>query len=570
MAMNIPDRNRNTFKAIFLPCLVVLALIPGSVSAQVGRPTGARGGILVPGAETLKKGALSFGVYSTFNRLGLTNTLLGNGSVGYGLNDYIQVYGSFAGYLVGTGDSPIAFESSSLGWAAGPIGVTLRWPGPAERAFQLAVSASVTPGVNSDVLSGHNHPYARDSFDIALSVNQSLRVGAFDLRAVEGIVVTDAATGTNIPTHAVLGLGVSWWVMPTVGLEFEMLSRLETEVPIEPFSDYLAASGGAVVNLGRRWNIRGGYMIGFSDPRTDGIGTRAEDWMAYGSVEIILGSLVERPEREARVRAQRPVSTGVTDSDSDGDGVPDSRDLEPLTPEGAVVDESGRAIDTDGDGVPDGLDMEPDTPSGATVDAMGRSNDTDGDGVADGIDLEADTPSGALVDSVGRALDGDGDGVPDGIDVEPNTPQGIPVDSMGRGLYGMEAELITKGLLTLNAIYFESGSANIKPESYQTLLEVGMILAKYTELKIEVSGHTDNTGSETLNQELSQARAESVLNWILVNTLELSLSQFTIRGYGELQPIASNDTVEGRTLNRRVEFKVLNPAELDKYRRPPD
>jgi outer membrane protein OmpA-like peptidoglycan-associated protein len=133
----------------------------------------------------------------------------------------------------------------------------------------------------------------------------------------------------------------------------------------------------------------------------------------------------------------------------------------------------------------------------------------------------------------------------------------------------MEAELITRGLLTLNAVYFENNSANIKPESYQTLREVGMILARYTELKIEVGGHSDNTGSEVYNQELSRVRAQSVLNWILANTPDLSLSQFTIRGYGELQPFTSNDTVEGRTLNRRVEFKVLNPAELDKYRRPP-
>ena len=566
--MNIPDSNTGNIKAVFLSGLVVLALIPSSITAQIGRPTGGRGGFLVPGAETLQKSAFSFGVHSTFNRLGSINTLLGNGSVGYGFTDNVQLYGSFAAFLVGTGDTPYAFDGSSIRWATGPIGVTFRWPGPAEKAFHLAFNASVTPGVHSGVLSGHNHPYTRDSFDIALSINQSLRIGAFDFRAVEGMVITDAATGTNIPTHAVLGVGVSWWVMRTLGLEFEMLSRLETEVPIEIFSDYLAASGGLLVNLGRKWNIRGGYMIGLSDSRTDGIGTRAEDWMAYGSVEIILGKLVERPTREARIRRVAPVETGV--SDSDGDGVPDPEDQEPLTPEGAVVDETGRAIDTDGDGVPDGLDMEPNTPSGAAVDAMGRSGDADGDGVPDGIDMEADTPSGAIVDSAGRALDSDGDGVPDGIDVEPNTPTGILVDSMGKGIYGMEAELITKGLLTLNAVYFENDSADIKPESYQTLREVAMILARYTELKIEISGHSDNTGSEVYNQELSRSRAQSVLNWILSNTPDLSLSQFTIRGYGELQPVAGNDTVEGRTLNRRVEFKVLNPAELDKYRRPPN
>jgi OOP family OmpA-OmpF porin len=134
----------------------------------------------------------------------------------------------------------------------------------------------------------------------------------------------------------------------------------------------------------------------------------------------------------------------------------------------------------------------------------------------------------------------------------------------------MEAELITKGLLTLNAVYFEYNSANIRPESYQTLREVGLILVKYTELKIEVGGHSDNVGSETYNQELSRARAQSVLNWILANTPELSLSHFTVRGYGESEPVASNDTEEGRTLNRRVEFKVLNPVELDKYRPPPN
>ena len=112
-------------------------------------------------------------------------------------------------------------------------------------------------------------------------------------------------------------------------------------------------------------------------------------------------------------------------------------------------------------------------------------------------------------------------------------------------------------------------TVNIKPESFQTLEEVGLILARYNELRIEVGGHTDSFGSDTYNRQLSRIRGEAVLNWLLENVSELSLSQFTVVGYGESQPYATNDTEEGQTLNRRVEFKVLNTEELAKYRRIP-
>ena len=234
-----------------------------------------------------------------------------------------------------------------------------------------------------------------------------------------------------------------------------------------------------------------------------------------------------------------------------------------------MVDASGRSIDADGDGVPDGLDLEPGTPMGAIVDSTGTALDGDSDGVPDGLDMEPMTLPGAVVDPSGVAVDSDADGVPDGLDLEPNTIPGVPVDSQGVGLHGLEADLITKGLLTLNAVYFDYNATTIKPESYATLREVGLILDKYSELKIEVGGHTDNTGSVAYNMGLSLARAESVLNWLLENVPELSLDQFTIFGYGPNQPVASNDSPEGRTLNSRVEFKVLNTFELEKYRRPP-
>ncbi|MCL7984495.1 MAG: thrombospondin type 3 repeat-containing protein, partial [marine benthic group bacterium] len=128
--------------------------------------------------------------------------------------------------------------------------------------------------------------------------------------------------------------------------------------------------------------------------------------------------------------------------DSDGDGVPDDRDLCPNTPEGVMVDENGCPFDDDMDGVPNYLDNCPDTPQGATVDAAGCPMDSDGDGVYDGLDQCPNTPAGATVDSRGCPTDSDGDGVYDGVDQCPNTPRGAtvdatgcPLDSDGDGIY---------------------------------------------------------------------------------------------------------------------------------------
>jgi OOP family OmpA-OmpF porin len=74
-------------------------------------------------------------------------------------------------------------------------------------------------------------------------------------------------------------------------------------------------------------------------------------------------------------------------------------------------------------------------------------------------------------------------------------------------------------------------------------------------MKIEISGHTDKTGSEPLNFKLSEARAKVVVDYLVKKGIEATLLEF--RGYGSLQPIADNATPDGRKMNRRVEFKIL-------------
>jgi outer membrane protein OmpA-like peptidoglycan-associated protein len=252
--------------------------------------------------------------------------------------------------------------------------------------------------------------------------------------------------------------------------------------------------------------------------------------------------------------------------DTDGDGVYDGIDQCPNTPHHAVVDDKGCPSDTDGDGVLDGIDRCPNTKQGVKVDSTGCPLDSDGDGVGDGLDNCPNTPKGAIVDAAGCPIDNDRDGVYDGIDRCPNTPWGVEVDSLGCPVpvTEMEEELIDTGVLTLQSIYFDIGKATIKPGSYPVLDEVAKILIRWPSLKIEIAGYTDSTGPEEFNQKLSQERAQSVLEYLLQNFPDLQFEQFLAMGYGESNPIASNDTVEGRTLNRRVQFKVLNPIKIQK------
>jgi len=253
-------------------------------------------------------------------------------------------------------------------------------------------------------------------------------------------------------------------------------------------------------------------------------------------------------------------------TDEDHDGVFDGLDQCPGTPTGAKVDAHGCPLDADGDKVPDGIDMCADTPAGAIVDDHGCPRDTDHDGVPDGIDQCADTPVGMHVDARGCPADADGDGVPDDKDRCPNTQPGVKVDADGCPieLSAREIEMLDKGRITEREIHFETNKSDILPESYPTLDDIGTILIQWPQLKIEIGGHADARGSDKYNLDLSQRRAESVMNYLVQKFPQLNSAQYTAKGYGERVPIASNKTVEGMAKNRRVEFKVLNTEELQK------
>ena len=201
-------------------------------------------------------------------------------------------------------------------------------------------------------------------------------------------------------------------------------------------------------------------------------------------------------------------------------------------------------LDADGDGVPDSADKCPNTPVGVKVDATGCPLDSDGDGVPDLRDKCPNTPIGVKVDATGCPLDSDGDGVTDDKDQCPGTPRGVKVNQLGCP----EREPIV-----LKGVNFAYDSAELTQPSHAILDGVAKILTKHPDLKVTIAGHTDSMGTADYNMKLSQRRAESVMHYLISRGVHSA--NLTAVGFGEEQPIASNDEVEGRAKNRRVELQ---------------
>jgi outer membrane protein OmpA-like peptidoglycan-associated protein len=108
----------------------------------------------------------------------------------------------------------------------------------------------------------------------------------------------------------------------------------------------------------------------------------------------------------------------------------------------------------------------------------------------------------------------------------------------------------------LNNIFFDTNKFDLKPESIAELQKLVDFLNVNPSLKIEISGHTDNVGNDQLNQTLSENRAKAVYQYLVDNKINPARLQY--KGYGKTQPIATNDTDEGRGKNRRTEFKIIS------------
>lgn len=255
---------------------------------------------------------------------------------------------------------------------------------------------------------------------------------------------------------------------------------------------------------------------------------RAYDGEDFGqSTDIAFGiGLVyyfgEAQRQTAPVAAAAPIV--VADKDTDGDGVMDSKDTCPGTAAGSKVDAAGCVV-----------------PVAAAVVVV----DSDGDGVADTADACPNTPKGVAVLADGCAPDMDGDGVKDPQDKCPGTPAGTRVLADGCPI---------PTVVKLEGVTFATGSDQLALSSKETLDQAIAKLKENPTVNVEVAGHTDATGNADKNRQLSQRRADAVRKYLLDGGVPEA--QVSARGYGPDEPIATNDTAEGRASNRRVELRV--------------
>lgn len=226
-----------------------------------------------------------------------------------------------------------------------------------------------------------------------------------------------------------------------------------------------------------------------------------------------------------------PIPTPV--ADSDGDGVPDSTDKCPNEAEDMDGNEDSdgcpESEDSDGDGVMDKADMCPQK-------AEDKDGFEDGDGCPD--------------------PDNDKDGVLDGDDKCPaklETPNGFEDSD---GCPDEVPAAVKKFSGAIQGVKFKSASAKIRPVSFKVLKAAVKVFSEYPELKIEVQGHTDSTGNAEKNTELSQSRAQAVVDYLVEQGI--AVERLVAKGYGPTVPVADNTTRKGQQENRRVEFKLIN------------
>ena len=431
--------------------------------------------------------------------------------------------------------------------------------------------------------------YSKGSWDIALDYRY------VDYEGTEGFEdsgwqISQEGPTTGFPTGAVNGFGWQNINVVSFGLQFKGVKRLPLRIgytyssnPIDDELAFFSTPATAVIanafQFGLSYEFSDGFTLdavyhyGMSDGKTSGNLLNPTPQPFGGPWDASTNPLGKIPGSEVAYDMTTHMfmlglnfTLGVKDSDKDGvrdkedacpdvpgleefNGCPDSdndgvQDSEDACPDVAGLASMNGCPDSDGDGFTDKEDM---CPNEAGLEQFNGCPDTDGDGVMDSKD-ECPTVAGLIENKGCPLVDTDGDGVADKDDKCPNV-KGV---AENYGCPMVTEEVQTEITNLARALYFKTGKAAFTDEATIRLESVSKILSEYTASNFIVEGHTDNTGSDAINNKLSQQRADAVMNYLV--SQGFPAGNIKSVGYGSAKPIGDNKTSKGRLENRRVEI----------------
>ena len=299
----------------------------------------------------------------------------------------------------------------------------------------------------------------------------------------------------------------------------------------------------APIGLGLQFKLGNDNFLTTNFVHKTAMSTLATNHLTYNIG--VVSPIKDRPEP---VKVTPPPPPPAPEKDSDNDGLVDSKDKCPTVP-GVAKYDGCPVPDTDGDGVNDENDKCP------TVKGLAKYQgcpipDTDKDGINDEED-KCPTVAGVARYQGCPVPDTDNDGVNDEEDKCP-TLAGVKENNGCPAIKQEVSKAVADGA---KKITFATGSAKLASSSFKGLNKVAKALNDDANLKLSIEGHCDNTGSDAVNDPLSENRAKSVQTY-LTSKGKVDAAKISVAGFGSKQPIADNKTAKGRTANRRVELKL--------------
>lgn len=394
-----------------------------------------------------------------------------------------------------------------------------------KKDFYPTVDLEVSQNYNDSSRTPNGFDQADDRFKARVVMSYNLFRGGADSANIQKHVSKinqEIEIKRDLKRQVIEGLDLSWNAYEMIGLQLQDLKKYSdySEKTLELYKEEY--------DLGRR------SLLDLLSAQTDVINSRSQIITAeydrlFAKYRILdaMGLLVPAVAGEENDYAAKVNLNTSGDAEE-------------------ILDTLPVKLDVDRDNIPDNLDLCDNSLKANNIMPYGCKEfqrDNDGDSVYNSVDQCPLTPRGAKVDVRGCAYDSDMDGVIDYIDKCPNTPSGYRVNTNG----------CTSSLnLGVNFLYW---SYDIDEDSKEKVKEFAEFIKSKPDQKLLIVGHTSSKGDADLNMKLSKNRAQSIYNELV--SYGVNANRMTVEGRGEDEPIADNNTPEGKHMNRRVEVELV-------------